>query len=461
LVFVAVEWKPSVRTQVTVGATVVVIVALVVAAALVAVRTRQALADDVDAQLVDRVTEVEVLIQQNRLTAVLEPTGLETGQVQVFDVDGGIVALTPGLAGGSRLNVVPPPAPGVTTHVTVEGDRLGAQPEQHYRIVARTVDSPAGPLAVYALTSLAGPEAAEHHLRDSLLFGVPAMAAVAGLLTHRVVGRALAPVESMRREVDRIEATDLSGRVAAPATDDEIARLGETLNRMLARLEESVSRQQLFAAAASHELRSPLSAIRTELEVSLTYPDRAEWPQVASDVLIEVNRLENLSRDLRILTTSQVVTGSSLIRFDLAAVLRNELDRRQVERDLIFTSQLAGAEVTADLDAVTRVVRNLLDNAERHARHQIAVSAGSDAEGSWFSVANDGAPVPELERERIFEPFLRLDEARTLDAGGSGLGLAIARSIMASHGGSLALVTTAEGPSFLARFPSPSSVGGC
>ena len=109
----------------------------------------------------------------------------------------------------------------------------------------------------------------------------------------------------MRAEVDRIEAADLSGRVHAGSSDDEIANLGLTLNRMLDRLEEASSRQQLFAAAASHELRSPLSTIRTELEVGLAYPDRAEWPKVAEDSLIEIARLEELTRDLRMLTRSR------------------------------------------------------------------------------------------------------------------------------------------------------------
>ena len=117
----------------------------------------------------------------------------------------------------------------------------------------------------------------------------------------------------MRAEVDRIEAADLSGRVHAGSTDDEIAKLGLTLNRMLDRLEEASSRQQLFAAAASHELRSPLSTIRTELEVGLAYPDRAEWIKVAEDALIEIARLEELTRDLRILTRSRSMQSSAAV----------------------------------------------------------------------------------------------------------------------------------------------------
>lgn len=448
------DWRPSVRTQVTVVVAVVVAMALVVGAGMVAVLSRRALVADAQGQLVDRIDEIVDQIDEGLLEPILAPTGKEVGQVQVIDGAGEVVAATPGLALGARLDVVAPPALGRQRQATVLGDDIGARSGEHYLMVVRTVDSPAGPVAVYAVTSLRAAETAEARLRDWLLVLVPVLVAVAALLTHRVVGRALAPVEAMRRAVDRIEATDLSGRVTPAATDDEIARLGETLNRMLARLEESSTRQKLFAAAASHELRSPLSAIRTELEVSLAYPERTDWPQVADDVLVEVHRLEELSRDLRLLTASRTVSAAALVPVDLSALMGAEVDRRAPGRQVACTRHLEPVTVAADADGLTRVVRNLLDNAERHARSSIEVSTGTDADGSpWLAVANDGEPVPDSERERIFEPFWRLDEARTLDTGGSGLGLAIARSVMVSHGGSLTV--EGGGARFVARFPAP------
>ncbi|MEZ5408632.1 MAG: HAMP domain-containing sensor histidine kinase [Acidimicrobiales bacterium] len=461
------DWRPSVRTQVTVVAAVVVAVALVVGAAVVAVLARRALTADAEGQLVDRIDEIVDLIDEGLLIPILPPTGKEIGQVQVIDAAGQVVAATPGLALGARLDVVEPPGLGGERHVTVAGDDIGARSGERYVVAVRTVDSPAGPVAVYAVTSLHAADKAEERLREWLLLLVPVLVAVAALLTHRVVGRALAPVEAMRQAVDRIEATDLSERVTPAATDDEIARLGETLNRMLARLEESATGQKLFAAAASHELRSPLSAIRTELEVSLAYPDRTDWPRVADDVLVEVHRLEELSRDLRLLTASRSGSGSgsglAAVRapIDLAALVGAEVERRNGGDPVAdqgdgpaYVPRLEPVTAVADVDGVTRVVRNLLDNAERHARSRIEVGTGADADGSpWLAVANDGEPVPETERERIFEPFWRLDEARTLDAGGSGLGLAIARSVMVAHGGSLTV--DPGGARFVARFPRP------
>jgi len=177
---------------------------------------------------------------------------------------------------------------------------------------------------------------------------------------------------------------------------------------------------------------------------------------VADDVLVEVNRLEELSRDLRLLTASRTGAPGALTPVDLAALVRAEVDRRipGLRPSVTVTRCLEQVTLSADVDGLTRVVRNLLDNAERHTRSSIEVATGTDTDGSpWLAVANDGEPVPETERERIFEPFWRLDEARTLDAGGSGLGLAIARSVMVSHGGSLTV--DPGGARFVARFPRP------
>jgi signal transduction histidine kinase len=277
------------------------------------------------------------------------------------------------------------------------------------------------------------------------------------LVISRVVARALAPVDAMRAEVDRIEAADLSGRVKASTSDDEIANLGLTLNRMLDRLEEASNQQQLFAAAASHELRSPLSTIRTELEVGLAYPDRTEWAKVAEDSLIEVARLEELTRDLRVLTRSRSMQASAATPIQLSDVVAAEVALRRPERGLRYHTSIVKSEVAADSDSVVRVVRNLLDNAERHARAEIRVSVSSDGNGSTLSVTNDGIPIPAEDRERIFEPFMRLDEARSLDIGGSGLGLAITRSIMSALGGSIVATAVETGAQFVAWFPPPPS----
>jgi signal transduction histidine kinase len=447
------KWRSSVRSRATLGASLVLAFALVVGAVAAANLLRRALASQAESQLIDRVDEVEHLISNGQITRVLPPITSEIGQVQVLDSSGEVVAVTPGLAGTRRLDVIPAPPLGQQTTATVDGNRIGGVPGQDYRMVARTVDSAVGPLTIYAVTSLDSAKRAERYLRNSFFIGLPLIVALAALVIARVVARALAPVDAMRAEVDRIEAADLSGRVHAGSTDDEIANLGLTLNRMLDRLEEASSRQQLFAAAASHELRSPLSTIRTELEVGLAYPDRAEWTKVADDALIEIARLEELTRDLRILTRSRSMQSSAAVPIELSELVAAEVALRRPQRGIRYQTMLSRAPISADPDAIVRVVRNLFDNSERHAAGAIRVAVVSDQSGATLSVANDGPTIPADDLERIFEPFMRLDEARSLDIGGSGLGLAIVRSIMSALGGSITAVDVETGAEFRAWFP--------
>jgi signal transduction histidine kinase len=443
----------SVRWRVTTGASLVLALALVVVALAAAGLLRRALTTDEDALLVERVDEVESLIEVGSLTSVLDPPGPESPQVQVVDSSGAVVATTPGLADVNPLDVVDSPPKGRQTVVTVDGATIGLGSGAHFRVVARTVASPTGPLTIYAVKTNSAAHRAERYLRNAVWFALPVFVLLTAWFISRVVRRALAPVEAMRVEVDRIEANERSARVAAGGSRDEVGRLAVTLNRMLDRLEEAASRQELFAASASHELRSPLSAIRTEVEVALAYPDRAEWQAIGQDLLIEVTRLEELSRDLRTLTRSRSAVSTAARRFDLAELVASEVARRRPLRPIDLGAERIVSMVVADRDGVVRVVRNLLDNAERHAASEIRVEVTADADGVTLVVANDGEPIPIGMHERIFDSFTRLDEARTLDAGGSGLGLAIARLVMQTNGGTLVAAEVARGAEFRAWFP--------
>jgi signal transduction histidine kinase len=257
--------------------------------------------------------------------------------------------------------------------------------------------------------------------------------------------------------VDRIEAADLSGRVEAGSSDDEIANLGLTLNRMLDRLETESRRQQLFAAAASHELRSPLSTIRTELEVGLAYPDRAEWSKVAEDSLIEVARLEDLTRDLRMLTSFafDAGVGRAVDRVIGASGVRGRPSPPRAWRSL---PDIAGARpLMADPDAVVRVIRNLFDNAERHAAGEVRVSVSQDQKRRRPRRRQRWSIDPGRRSRTHLRTVHALDEARSLDIGGSGLGLAIARSIMTALGGSIVALPVDHGAEFKASFPPAST----
>ena len=279
--------------------------------------------------------------------------------------------------------------------------------------IARTITSGPESVTIYAVTSLATATHAEAHLRLGMAIGLALVIALAAGLIWFVTGRALAPVDEMRAEVDQIQATDLTRRVSPASGDSEIDRLGATLNHMLDRLQDAANRQQVFAASASHELRSPLSAIRTELEVGLAYPDRADWPRIADESLVELDRLEALAHDLRVLTAARSPSAADGEPCDLWAVVTEEIGRRRPERGVRFVTAGAGARAAIDRTSAAQVVRNLFDNAERHAASVISVHLTADDGAVTLTVANDGAPIPPDMRERIFEPFTRLDEARS------------------------------------------------
>lgn len=442
--------RVSLRWKVTIGATAILSFALLLVALGVAGLLRRSIEYDTRALLTERVIAVAAQINDGDLSDTLESTGREIGQVQVIDAEGDVVSRTNGLADGTRFDVVPTPPLGQEVTTIIDGDIIDNDANEQYQLIARTVDSPAGPMTVYAVTSLNSARRAQHLLEIRLLLALPLLAVFTGFVIHRVVGRAMRPVETMRRDVERISESDLSARVTPTATDDELARLGDTLNHMLERLENASAQRELFAAAASHELRSPLSALRTELEVAQAYPDRADWPRTVEDSLIEVDRLEHLARDLRVLTRNRN-SGAIDRRCDLAALTRRELDRRISDR-VEYVAEVDDAVVAADEGEVLQVLRNLLDNAERHAQSAIEVRVAHEGATVSLSVANDGPPIPLADRERIFEPFTRLDEARSLDTGGSGLGLAIVRSIMIEAGGSIDVAERLRGTEFVARF---------
>ncbi|MBM3695256.1 MAG: HAMP domain-containing protein [Actinobacteria bacterium] len=276
-----------------------------------------------------------------------------------------------------------------------------------------------------------------------IVISVPILVLVVAAVTWLVVGRALRPVEAIRARVAQIGARDLHQRVPDPGTGDEVGRLAATMNRMLDRLQRSADRQQRFVSDASHELRSPLASLRTQLEVSLAHPEGTDWPGMASGVLEEGVRLERLVDDLL-----------ALARADEGAVLAHteELDLGEIMAE--EATRVEGLEVEADLDeaplrgdplALRRVVRNLLDNARRHAVHRIVLRVTLAGQEVVAVVEDDGAGIPEEDREQVFERFARLGEARDRDAGGTGLGLAVVREIVEAHGGTVAAEQADDG----------------
>jgi signal transduction histidine kinase len=265
--------------------------------------------------------------------------------------------------------------------------------------------------------------------------------------TWTVVGRALAPVEAIRAEVDAISAAALHRRVPDPPADDEIGRLARTMNRMLARLERAQARQRRLVADASHELRSPVAAIRQHAEVALAHPGRTTTTELAGTVLAEDLRLQRLAEDLLLLTKADEHSLALRRRpVDLDDLVFEEAGRlRDATRLRVDTAAVSAARVEGDAAALARVLRNLADNAARHAGGRLAFSVAERDGLAVLRVDDDGPGIPVADRERVFERFVRLDDARARDDGGSGLGLAIVAELVAAHGGTVAVAASPLG----------------
>lgn len=302
-------------------------------------------------------------------------------------------------------------------------------------------------VTVRAGAPLAPERGAVGSVRTAMFVGLPPLLAVVAAVTWLVTRRALRPVEGIRREMAAITAsTDLSRRVPEPATRDEIASLARTTNRTLAALETSVERQRGFVADASHELRSPIASLRTQLEVGVAHPELLDVPGAVEDTV----RLQRLAADLLLLARLDAGERPAGARVDLAALVREEVSQRVGGRVPVRIVGLDGVEVAGSRGQLGRVLGNLLDNAERHAAGEARVEVRREGRWAVLRVDDDGAGVPEEERERIFERFVRLDDARARDGGGAGLGLAIARDVAERHAGTLAV---RQGSVFELRLP--------
>jgi signal transduction histidine kinase len=256
-----------------------------------------------------------------------------------------------------------------------------------------------------------------------------------------LVGRALRPVEAIRGEVERITGSTMHRRVPEPPTRDEVGRLAGTMNTMLGRLETTATRQRRFVSDASHELRSPVAAIRAGLELAKTKPERANWPTLVDSLLAEESRLEALLDNLLLLAAHDengTITAPAR-SVNLAALALVEARRpRRVPVHLVHRPADNQAVVVAGSQAqLTRALSNLADNAARHATSVVQISLSSDHDTARLVVDDDGPGIPPRDRERVFERFTRLDDGRARHDGGSGLGLAVVRSIITGHHGNI------------------------
>ncbi|GAA3799927.1 ATP-binding protein [Streptomyces phyllanthi] len=458
----------SVRARATLAATLVVAIALVAAGAAVLISLRANLIDTAEAQADSEARTVARDLAYGVPYAELDLPDADDNPVQVVNRQGRIVASDEDVeslsvvpsgserTGGSTpvgdddadddaddaddagQSADPPDAGEVSDDVrhaqgtaTVDGET------DDYQFAALEVTTDQGAtLTVYAGASLSAEQGAVGTALTAMLIGLPLLLVTVGGATYVVTRRALRPVEGIRAEMAAITASeDLSRRVPEPDTHDEIARLAETTNETLAALETSVERQRRFVADASHELRSPIASLRTQLEVGSAHPELLDIEGAVEDTV----RLQRLAADLLLLARLDAGERPQDARFDLADLVREEADGRTG----VYLDGVRSVEVAGSRSQLTRVLANLLDNGQRHARERIDVALRTEGPWAVLEVADDGSGVPPEERDRVFERFVRLDESRSRDDGGAGLGLAIARDVATRHGGTL---TVREAP---------------
>jgi signal transduction histidine kinase len=328
--------------------------------------------------------------------------------------------------------------------------------DQRVRTHTLRIQTADGPRILRVEASLEDVEESTAALTRSLAITIPIVIVLLAGLVWWLVGRALRPVESMRAEVARIGGHDLDRRVPEPARDDEIARLARTMNTMLDRIEDAHRRQERFVADAAHELRSPLARMRSELEVDAAHPDAANVDATHRSLREETIALQHLVDDLLQSARADGAMSAARARpVDLDDIVLREARRLRADaRVTVDTSAVSAAQVRGDPGQLARVVRNLAENAVRHAATRVTFALEEDGRVARLAVADDGPGIPADARERIFDRFARLDEARASAAGGTGLGLAITRDLVEAHGGTVVVDDAATlGARFVVTLP--------
>ena len=431
----------TIRFRITALATAISGAILVGVAVLMAIGLRWQLTDNLDEGLNQRADTISAAIAQ---TLPPQLSADEDLLIQVVDQRGAVISSSSNLAG---LPAITSLRPGLRTTSSVPG-----RPEE-FRILVRETN--VGQEQVSLILGVNNDDVTDPVAAMSRLLAVtvPAVLLLLGVLTWWLTGRTLRPVEKMRIELAEISGVNVGGRVIEPATGDEIDRLARTMNETLDRLDDALRRQQRFVADASHELRGPLTRIRAELEVDLAAGGEPIEPlRTELSVLEETINLQCLVEDLLHLARGDDGFARTVFQpIDLDDIVLREA-RRLSERGRVVVDLkgVTAVQTSGDSHQLGRAIRNLLDNAERHAVSTVTLGLTESTDRVLLTVSDDGNGIPASDYEAIFERFTRLDDARARDTGGAGLGLAIVRDIVERHHGS---VTVDVGARFVIDLP--------
>ncbi|MGI5164315.1 sensor histidine kinase [Spirillospora sp. CA-253888] len=437
------------RTRVTCAATLVVGVLLAIGVVVFYQAVRATVYEGLRERGDAAVDQVATLVRRDALpgTRVLPAEVAGFDLLQVVDDAGVVLAASPQLRDRPPISSVRPTAEGArfSAGVAVPGVTSDAY------LVAERVRGPDGGYTVYAAASTSAFEQVKSPFLIRLALAVLLALALVALIVSLAVRRALRPVRVMRGELAGI--TDGQGRVTVPGGHDEVAGLAGSVNATLHRLEKVLDRQRGFVADVSHELRSPLTGLRAQLEVALEHPEDEDWPAVARAALGDADRLQRIVSDLLIMARLSAGVPQERAPLDLGALVGEETARRAAGRVPVEVRTEPGVVVEGDRGQLARVLTNLLDNAVRHARAWVRVTVAAEDGQAVLRVIDDGSGIAPEDREAVFKRFHRLAEGRRRDGGGTGLGLPISRDIAVAHGGSLVATDCDDGACLVLRLP--------
>ena len=379
----------------------------------------------------------------------------EEAFAQVLLPDGRVLDSTPGASQPAldRSEIAGLDAPVILDHRQVTGI------EGQARLLARPVTAQGASLVVVVGSTISDRGEALDGLLRALVLGGPIAVLLTSGAGYLLAGFSLAPVEAMRRRAQEVTLTRSGERLPLPEAQDEIRRLGETLNTMLARLEASFERERAFVADASHELRTPLAVLKAELEVTLRgggYDE--EVGESLATAVEEVDQLARLAEDLLLIARSHDgELAVSLERTRMGELLEtvSERFRNQAEAQGRTIAVEAPEDVEADVDRlrIRQAVGNLIDNALRHGEGPVNVRLRQDGEMLAVVVSDQGQGFPDDFAEKAFERFTRVDAGRA--RGGTGLGLSIVQAIARAHGGDARIAEAAAGGAVVLTLRAP------
>ena len=417
----------SVRVRVTAAALLVALVVAIVGAVIFVTSLRSALEQGLVTSAEQEVASVQAQLTEGESPKQAVVSGRNDVIVQIVSDDGRVVAT-------DHRHVSTPLR---TTPGSVRGVRVAGLRDP-YIVVAEPARAGAGLIAV----GRSSEQVSEATRTAATLLGifVPLALALLAVAVWVSVGRALRPVEAMRREAAAITSARLDRRLPITPGEDEIPRLARTLNEMLDRIDSAQRVQRQFVSDASHELRSPLATLRQLAEVAQGYPGRVSTSDLAADVLAEEQRMEDLVNALLVLARLDDAPAAGDDQpVDLDDLVLMEARRLRDAGARVDVSGVSAGQVAGHPVLLGQAVHNLLANAVRHARERVTVTLEEHDERVVLVVDDDGPGIPEYERSRVFERFVRLDESRTRNDGGTGLGLAIVRKVVDSSGGTVAV----------------------